>query len=300
MLAQARHLAALGLAAVVVAACVGGGAPTSPPTSQPTDPSASPTPSAAGYWLRMTTWQPIPPLDLFAVGPTLVITGDGVVVTQDAVPAIYPGPLLPNLVGRTISEAGRATIVAAARDLGLIGARTDFSGDAGLIGGVTGRIELTVDGRPVVLTGRPDAHIECITTPCDPAPGSEEAFGALWTKLLDLSSWLPAQLGPEAPYVPQAYALLVTRAPEDVPSLPQAPADWPLATPLATFGGPVANGTARCGTVSGEDATALRPALEAANQLTPWVEAPGAGDVYRLVVRPLTPGEDACLEMFGG
>lgn len=284
----------------MAAACVGSGAPTTPLQPSSPDPGGSPTPATAGYWLRMTTWQAVPPLDLFAVGPLLVITGDGVAVTPGAVPAIYPGPLLPNLVGRTISESGRAAIVAAANDLGLLGASTDFSEDGGLLGGATGRIEITVDGRLITLTGRPDAHLECITTPCDPAPGSPEAFGALWTRLLDLPSWLPAQLGPEGPYVPRAYALLVTPASDPDPSLPQSPAAWPLTTPLATFGRPVANGTARCGTVAGADAELLRPALEAANQLTPWMQDPGAGDAFGLVVRPLTPGEDACREVFGG
>lgn len=247
----------------------------------------------------MTTWQAIPPLSLFGNQPLLVITGDGIAVTPGPLRASYPGPLLPSLVGRSISEAGEAAIVQEARDLGLTGGPGDFTGDGGMLGGVSGRIELTVDGRRITITGRPDARMECITTPCDPAPGSPEAFGTLWAKLLDLPTWLPDQLGPEMPYVAPAYALLVGPAPEADPSLPQSPADWPLTTPLATFGGPVANGTARCGTVSGDEAEALRPALAAANQLTPWVQDPGEGDVFGLLVRPLTPGEDACRETFG-
>jgi hypothetical protein len=138
-----------------------------------------------------------------------------------------------------------------------------------------------------------------VTTPCDPAPGSPEAFGELWRHLADLSSWLATDLGPEAPYVAPSYALLVGPPPQPEPGLPQAPADWPIDTPLGTFGGPVANGTARCGSVTGEAADALRPALAAANTLTPWIQDPSASAAFGLTVRPMVPGEDVCREVFG-
>ncbi len=248
----------------------------------------------------MRTTQAIPPIDLFAVQPPLVITGDGVVVSQGPVPAIYPGPLLPNTVGRAISDRGLDLIIQAADALGLLDGGTDFSGDEpALMGGVTGLIELTVDGARIELTGNPDAQIVCATAPCEPAAGSPEAFGDYWRLLLDLPSWLGAELGPEAPYVPPAYALLVGPAPQPEAGLPQAPADWPLETPIATFGGPVANGSARCGRVDGDDADALRPTMQAANQLTPWVQDPDTSATFGLTVRPMVPGEDVCREIFG-
>jgi hypothetical protein len=303
MLASLPRVALTGLIAITFAACTG--AASSPADPSPSavppvaSPSVSPSPSAQTYWLRMTTWQAIPPLNQFASQPLLVIAGDGMAVTSGPVPAIYPGPLLPNLIGRPISQAGLDAIVQRARDLGLLDGTTDFTPDDNLMGGVTGRIELTVDGMRVTLTGSPDATIECITTPCEPAPGTPEAFGELWRDLLDLPSLVGAELGPEAPYQPGAYALLVTTAPQADPSLPQQPAVWPLDQPLGSFGGPVANGTARCGTVSGSDADTLRPALEAANQLTPWVDQADSTTLFGLTVRPLVPGEDACTEIFG-
>ena len=124
------------------------------------------------------------------------------------------------------------------------------------------------------------------------------AFGDLWRQLSDLGGWLRAELGPEVAFVPPAYALLVRPAPEGMPDLPQAPAVWPLATPLATFGVPVANGTARCGTVGGAEARTLRPALETANTLTPWIQSPDGAARFGITVRPLVPGEDACVEVF--
>ena len=278
--------------ALLLAACsVGPGAPNATATS-------SPDPAASTYWLRMTTTQAIAPLELFGRMPVLAITGDAVAVTPGPVAEIYPGPLVPPLIGRRVTEAGRARIVEAARDAGLLDWRSDFTGDALIAGGETGRIELTVDGRRVSITGDPSAHIECITTPCVPASGTPAAFGDLWRQLTDLGSWLRAELGPEVAFVPPAYALLVRPAPEGMPDLPQAPAVWPLEIPLATFGMPVANGTARCGTVGGAEAWTLRPVLEAANTLTPWIQRADSVEQLSITVRPLVPGEDACVEVF--
>ena len=290
MHSPARLVVVVAALLLSVVACGSGPATSSQP--------ASPAP-AQTWWLRATVTQAIPPLDLFANRPMLVITGDGIAVTEGPVPAIFPGPLHPNLVGRQLTGAGQARIVQAARDLGLLSGPTDFSGGGMVMGGVTGHIVLTVDGVLVELTGDPAAQIVCVTTPCEPEPGTPEAFGELWRHLQDLSSWLGAELGPEAPYVPAAYAILVGAPPTPEPGLPQAPADWPLEQPLATFGGPVANGTARCGTVSGADADALRPALQAANQLTFWTQDPEASAAFGLTVRPMVPGEDVCREIFG-
>ncbi len=294
-LARVLGPTALTALTALLAACIGPGAT---PPSSPAQP--SPSADAQTYWLRAMTTQAIAPLSLFGNQPSLVIAGDGIVVTSGPVPAIYPGPLLPNLVGRAISAAGRDRIGQEARDLGLLSGPTDFTGPNALMGAVSGRIELTVDGRRLTITGDPSAQIECVTTPCDPAPGTPAAFGAFWRMLLDLPSWLATDLGPEAPYVAPAYALLVGPAPRADPALTQQPADWPLDQQLATFGGPVANGSARCGTVSGDDADRLRPVLAAANQLTPWVQDRGASEAFGLTVRPLVPGEDACAELFGG
>jgi hypothetical protein len=289
----------LGIVVATATACTGTGAPPTPDPSTSTDPGGSPTPAAQTYWLRMSTWQAIPPLDQFAVQPLLVITGSGVAVTQGPVPAIYPGPLLPNLVGRSISAAGEAAIIQAARDLGLLGATADFTGQGGPIGAVSGRLELTVDGSRITITGNPDARIECITTPCEPQPGTPEAFGELWRMLSDLPTWRDGDLGPEAPYLAPAYALLVGPPPKPDLNLTQEPVAWPLDQPITGLGRPVANGTARCGTISGSDADALRPSLAAANQLTPWIKDSVTSVAFGLVVRPLTPGEDACAEVFG-
>lgn len=131
------------------------------------------------------------------------------------------------------------------------------------------------------------------------APGSAAAFAEFWRRLGDLGSWMPSELGPEAPYVAPAYAILVGPSPMLDANLPQQPMDWPLDQPLGLFGGPVGDGSYRCGTVSGADAATLLPALNGANALTPWVHDPSTSATFGVTVRPMVPGEDICREIFG-
>jgi hypothetical protein len=76
-------------------------------------------------------------------------------------------------------------------------------------------------------------------------------------------------------------------------------ADWPLDVALGSFGGPVLDGSLRCGIVDGTDADVLRPAIEQANQLTGWVQDPSTSATFGLTVRPIVAGENQCAEAFG-
>jgi len=187
------------------------------------------------------------------------------------------------------------------RDLGMFTGSGDFTPPDVAPGAPLGRIEIVVDGVLHTLTGDPSRTIVCITTPCNPAPGTPEAFATFWASLADLS-WLTGELGPEAPYVAEAYAVLAGVEPAEQPSFHEPVAVWPLEEPLATFGKPIGSASMpRCGTARGEDAMTLTPVLEMANQLTPWVDrgadAPSTGTPIQ--VRPMVPGEDVCLEVFG-
>ena len=289
------------VAVALVAACGGGAASPSssplPATNPPVDPTPvipTPSPIADGgtYWLRMTTFQAIPPVNLFAFTPTVVIDGSGRLIVPGAVPAIFPGPLVGPLFARQVSDEGRETILGWAKELGLLSGETDFTGGNTIPGGVTGQIELTVDGRLIALSGLPE-----LVAP-DPEPGSPAAFGELWRRIASLPETLPGELGAEAPYTPTAYALLVGPAP-DPQGMPVEIADWPLDEPLATFGGPVQDGTYRCGLVEGEDAAALGAAFANATQITAWTQDPTTSATFGLTVRPIIAGENPCAEVFG-
>jgi hypothetical protein len=285
------------VAVALVAACGGGASSPSPtPKPSPVDPTPvipSPSPIADGtYWLRMTSWQAIPPVNLFSFTPSAVIDASGLYIVPGAVPAIFPGPLVGPLFARQVSDAGREAIIGWAKELGLLSGKTDFIGDGGLPGGMTGRIELTVNGERITLSGLPD-----LAAP-DPEPGSPQAFAELWRRVMNVNETLPGEIGPENPYTPAGYALLVGPAP-DPQGMPVNIADWPLDDALATFGGPVADGTYRCGIVEGDDAAVLGAAIAKATQITQWTQDPSTSATFGLTVRPIVAGENPCAEVFG-
>lgn len=292
---------------VLLAACTApaGALPSSappssaPPSSAPSATPAAPSSSSAaqGPWLRAWFTQALPPLNVFALSDMLVITADGVAVAGAPVPAIYPGPAVMPLNGRQLTPAGQAKLLARAQALGLLSGATDF-GAASMPGAATAHIAFTVAGRPLEVTGNAEAGIECIKAPCDPAPGTPEAFGTFWRELTALD-WLGADVAAETPYTPPVYSVLVGAAPAPAGNVGTTVAVWPLATPITSFGQPVANGTARCGTVTGADADLLRSALSKANSATQWVASPTTSATFGLTVRPLVAGQDACREVFG-
>ena len=166
-------------------------------------------------------------------------------------------------------------------------------------GGLTGVIELTVDGAIRELTGDPNANIECITTPCDAAPGTPEAFGSFWRELGDLRSMVGDELGAEAEYHPEGYALLIGVTPPDNAGIESQVVEWVLDTPLAEIGEPVGpDPLPTCGTVRGEDAATLEAAFSRANQLTMWLDG-SVTDPVSIAVHPLLPGDNPCMELFG-
>ena len=228
--------------------------------------SGSPAPSGgtAPYALRATTHQAIPPESQFTWLPYALITADGVVVTQGPVPAIFPGPLMPPLFGAPITEAGFNQVVERARALGLLDGDGDFAPPEPMPGSLSGIIELRVDGAMREITGDPNSGIQCITTPCEPAPGSPEAFGTFWRELGDLRSLVGDELGADARVPPEGYALLIGVTPPDDAGLEPRCCTWPLETPLAETGVPVGDADLpRCATIEGEDAATLEAAFAA-------------------------------------
>jgi hypothetical protein len=266
-------------------------------------PAPSPSPDApdvTGYRLRATMTQAIAPEHQFAWLPAAVITDDLVWVQAGAVPLIFPGPLVTPLIGRQLSEDGYAAIVAEARRLGLLEGDGDFTPAEVMPGMALGRIELTVDGTRHDLRGDPSLAFQCIQAPCDPAPGTPEAFATFWQALGDLST-LAGEVGPEQEYRAPSFALLVTTPVTGEPDLPGRIVAWPLDSSIAEAARPVAGGILpRCGAVSGPDVETLRAAFATADQLTNWVDQGGnPADAVFIHVRPQFAGEDVCAELFG-
>ena len=177
----------LAAVAVPAAACAGGSG---------ASPRPSPQAETSTAWLRRAAIQDRgQPVGQFAYGPAAVVTADGTFVTAAPVEAEGPEPLLPNLLGRPLSDAGRdASRPRPSAFTSSAGRRT--SGASSPCPEVLGRLQLTVDGEPVTLTGEPDSKLLCIPQFCDPFPGTPEAFGELWRKVADPAHWLADELGP--------------------------------------------------------------------------------------------------------
>lgn len=301
--------AAPALAATVLLAACSAAAPA--PSASP---SPSPSPSSStpvSVVLEGTVTQALAPVETFGWLPAILISSDGRMITQGPVDAIYPGPLLPNLLERSIDQAGWSQIVDLVRAAGLLtgedqdpgpGVAIDLTGGASLPGGQTTHLRIVVDGVQYDIAGDPTRLIKCGATFCPAAdPGTPEAFAQVWARLQDPAAWLGASVGPEQPYVPETDGILTGPPAVDRSGITSPVATWPLTTPLTSIGRPLAGDpTRRCALVSGADAVLLAPSLQQANQLTVWTDPAVEGSRVGLAVRPLLPGEtDPCAMLVG-
>ncbi|HET9520592.1 MAG TPA: hypothetical protein VFO73_06085 [Candidatus Limnocylindrales bacterium] len=276
-----RRLSTVTLAVALLAGCGASGASPSPP---------------AGFSLRAWVTQAIEPVAGFGMGGSSVAISEGQVIVPGPIPAIFPGPILPNLQQRSISPNGIDAIVAAARAAGLLDGPTDLIG-APLPGAATGHLLFVIDGVEREVVGRTDSQIVCITTPCEAPPGTPEAFGGFWSLLSNLDAWIPGELGAQTPYDPERLAILLTEPAVDA-TLPPTSAPWPLEGPMSKFGvvfaTPQGLPPVRCGVVEGDELAAALLAFRNGNGLTRWVDA--EGDERGVQVRALVPGEpDPCV-----
>jgi len=285
-----HRVAALSAASLilVLAACSSAASPSGSAGSSDSAPdSPSPSGVVGGTVFRAWTTQALPPAATFSWGSTAVIA-DGQLIVSGPVPAIYPGPLMPNLIARSITPTGVDRIFEAAHAAGLLAGPTDLTGGIAP-GGMTAHLSFLLDGQEREVIGDPNKVMMCVAAPCVAPAGSPEAFGQFWAQVNDLATLVGNELGAEQRYQPTRLAVLVTDPPTDASGLKPGLAQWPLATPLREFGTPFGGGTDRCGIVEGADLAQLLPAVQQANALTQWTDGTTGGRV--LVVRPLTPGE---------
>lgn len=230
--------------------------------------------------------------------PLFSLTGDGRVITQGAVPAIFPGPALPAVMVRRLSEEGMQSVLRAVAATGQFGTSAEWRGAANMVADASDTVfTLHADGREVTVT----VYALGILDGAMPNIGAEEraahvALSGLVEQLTMLdtelagSAWLDAE---PAPYRAEALRLLVRTADADPPDdsgLEAVERRWPAGGDPATFGDPTPIDGSRCGVVSGDVAEAWYEALETANQLTRWT---AGRHRYEVTVRPILPGEAA-------
>jgi hypothetical protein len=229
--------------------------------------------------------------------PGVSLFGDGRLVTTGPVIEIYPGPAMPNLQVAQLTEEGVQAILAEAQKAGLLGedATYDYPCVADL---PTTTFTVVAEGQTHTVSAYAlgfEAGTTGATGPCGDAAIDAEARAKLLafsTELGDLRGWLPeGSIGDDMPYTPTELRVYV-RPYVGNPDLEQQPTEWPLSTPLASFGAADKNlDETRCGVVSGADLETLLPLANAANELTPWKSD---GKDYALIFRPLLPDEHGC------
>lgn len=226
--------------------------------------------------------------------PSFSLFGDGTAITQGAQDAIYPGPAMPPLIATPITEDGVQALVRSALDAGL-GEDHEYTdlGSVGIADANTTVFTLTVDGVPHVtkvyalgvLGGdRPDGMSDQEFTARTALERFQASLMVLRRTLSDGS------VGPDAEFAPTGLRLFVSgyRRSQD---LKEPAVEWPLATPLVSFGDPATLDAYTCGAVTGADLDAVLPLARTANQLTPWTSD---GDRFAILFRPLLPDESGC------
>ncbi len=301
-------LRAFALALLVGACSVGAGSPGPTGSASPTPtvpPPTGPLPSSeigAGLLVSVTEVGGLVTPEVTAERLTdVAVYRDGRVIQPGAVPAIFPGPLLPALLQTTVSPAGVQAVLDLARRDGLADHSQSFLTAIGADMPDT-YITVVVDGQAIISRfASLGASGPQVT---DPAEATAR------TKALDFISHLtgypsligPYQVGQAVPYVPSAVQIVARigdpSATVQPSMLQRQPIVWPLATPLNVFGvpmpptgGPI--DMARCGTEAGDDLTVLWPLLEQATQITGFSSG---GTTWKVAPTPLLPGQpDMCI-----
>lgn len=251
----------------------------------------------------------VPPEFLATQFPTFVLLGDGTVITQGAVPAIYPGPALPPLLGRTLTEDGIQAILAEVTATNLFLSDLELRGAQNFVADAPDTVfTLHASGREVTITvyalGFLDANQPMQGISAEEV-AAHQVLQRLQSRLQAPDSWLAADHFADdgwQPYQADAARLYVRDATADVPepNIGFDVRDWPIAGDPASFGQEepfFGNGT-RCGVVTGADGAAWLADLATANQVSRWT-ADGE-TLYAVTARPLLPYEEQTCPQLGG
>jgi hypothetical protein len=235
----------------------------------------------------------------FITLPAFTLLGDGRVIVPGAQAAIFPGPALPPVQVRQLTEDGVQAVLGAVAASGQFAASAEWRGAQNFVADAADTVfTLNADGRTVTVSvyglGTLIPGEEPPNFPAAEKP-VHQALGRLLERLSAPDTWLSATAWVAdqtwQPYVPEALRLLVRNADADPPDnsgIANQELPWPTAVDPATFGAATEFGDFRCGVVTGQDADVWFESLSNANQLTRFV----ADDHrYEVTVRPLLPDE---------
>lgn len=235
--------------------------------------------------------------------PSFVLLGDGRVIMQGAQTLEFPGPALPALIERTLTEEGIQTVLDAIEQTNLFTADLDLRGAQNQVADASDTVFTLNTGEDEVVVrvyglGMLDPSFEAPPGVTSAELEAHHALNELNNALTTLETWLPADAweaeGWQA-YEPQALRLYVrdvTGEPIEGGDLPGQVREWPTDDDPVAFGEEqegFADGT-RCGVVEGDAAASWFAELSAANQNTVWTS--DGENRIRVQARPLLPHEE--------
>lgn len=221
--------------------------------------------------------------------PLVTVYGDGRVITEGPSIDVYPRPVVPNLVVRTVSSESVRRIARAARDAG-VGSGRDYGTPEVMDAGSTWFSLRGRDG--VVVSTVPALGIDDGLTRAQRQ--ARAPLVALRDALLDLPATLGGQrVGGPQPYEPVALAAVTSPWHDpDVAGVDDPPdIAWPGP---ALPGDPTAFAGIGCVTVTGPRVAQVLELAAVARALTGWT---WAGERHFVRFRPLLPDESSCDEL---
>ena len=281
----ARSAAALVLL-LVLAGCAQGG------RAGDGGPAAEPYPYAPDDLVLQVSWTGgfVTPHMLAGRLPLVSVYGDGRVITEGPVPAIYPGPALPNLQVTRIDRAAVQDLVDRALDAGV-----GESGDLGRppVADVPSTRFSVSTGLETIVR-----EVYALETDVDESSGLTPEQISARAELREFLDWVSElAVGASQPYEPTAVAALVTEyVPAEEPELTPPDTPWP-GPPLPGEPFEVMLGIS-CVLATGDHTAPVLQAARAGNALTPWVGADGRR--WSLTFRPLLPHESGCTDLQQG
>jgi hypothetical protein len=241
----------------------------------------------------------VPVENQFTAIPPLTILGDGRVIVAHPRGEAFPGPAVPDIQVRRLTEAGLQTVLLRIAESGYLDESASWTGATMfMVDALTTLFSVNANDREVVVDvyglDRVAAEGMEAELPADEHM-AHEALAAVETYLLDLDPWIPAEEWADPvwqTYEPPAIRLLVGNVDNEEPNPDGsggAPMEWPGTIPPAELGQESPLEELRCGVVAGAEASTWYAALREANELTRWEHD---GHLYRVVPRPLLPDED--------
>jgi hypothetical protein len=222
----------------------------------------------------------VPAGTAFVNTPNLLVSGDGRVFTQALIPMIYPGPLLPSILVRTITEEGMQSLLGIAQSAGLLATPPVYEDPTNIADASSTVLTVAAGDETFVHS----AYALGITEPHE--TGARKTLLDATTALGDIENAAGAgNLGPNESWVPTGYRFQARAVdPTELTGQDPAPSvvDWPAARGVSL------TDAATCARV---DAAAVGRLFLDAKQNTYFKE----GDVvYQLAVAGVLPGDPAC------